>query len=225
MSHSTRFAFIAAFAVASLADASVVTQYTMRNDLPGLISEVRDLGLFVNRDALGGDLTGSRPTYDSIMQGRRVYGSGMANPIVVNFQTDASMIRVFNNIDHPESGYDYYQYSIWGSRDGVNYEQLFDATATEWTGREWRLTGWTGAAPTRVNTVVHSAVSPTGATGYVTDFTFAKSYFYFKFGASTLAINSGNIDQELSGVGYFIPTPAASALLLAAAGLMRRRRA
>lgn len=228
MAISIRFACasVATLALASLASASIVTEYTMRNDLPGLISEVRDFGVFANRASLRGELSGDRPTATSIMQGWRVFGQGMETPIVVKFQNEVSSIRVFNNIDNPTYGWDHYQYSIYGSRDGVSYEQLFDATAAEWTGREWRLGGWTGAAPTRVNTVVHSSINPGGATGYVTDFAFTQKYFYFKFGASSLAMLGGNVEQQLSGVGYLsIPAPSCGLAVLLSAMLRQRRRA
>lgn len=215
---------VAALACASLSSASVTTQYTARTDLSGLISECRDLGWFRNRAELGGDLSGDWPTATSITQGWRVFGSHLTPPILVTFQAETSSIRVFNNIDHPESGYDYYQYSIYGSRDGVNYELLFDASTTAQTAGTWRLTGFTGTAPARVNTVVHAGINPAGSTGYVTDFNFSKSYFHFKFGASALAIGSGNADQELSGVGSLVPAPSCGLMVLLSAALRQRRR-
>ena len=88
MTISFRFASACGIALlaTTLASGSVVTEYTMRNDLPGLLSEVRDFGTFANRASLSGDLSGEKPTASSIMQGWRVYGRSLANPIIVNFQ-------------------------------------------------------------------------------------------------------------------------------------------
>ncbi|HEY1436501.1 MAG TPA: PEP-CTERM sorting domain-containing protein, partial [Casimicrobiaceae bacterium] len=49
---------------------------------------------------------------------------------------------------------------------------------------------------------------------------FATAYQFYEFGASTVAIQSGNNDQELSAVGNLapIPEPETYALLLAGLG-------
>ena len=85
------------------------------------------------------------------------------------------------------------------------------------------------AAGCAVNNVLTPGAGPGGTVGYEADFSFGQAYKYFAFGASTEAINAGNSDQELSGVGVSsTPEPATWMLpvtALAGLGGYRGRRA
>ena len=147
----------------------------------------------------------------------RVYPDETNPPIVVEFPTAVSKIRVFPNIDHPGDAYDGYQYAIYGCTDaaGTNctLQPLYDPTAVIGSGEgnccaPFTLVSFTGTAPFQVNNVltdgVNSGIGPGGVLGYEADFQFSTAYQYYKFTASTVAKGnypSPNLDEELSGVG------------------------
>ena len=84
----------------------------------------------------------------------------------------------------------------------------------------FQLGSFTGTAPTTVNNVLTNplGVGPNGTVGYIANFNFANAYSYYKFTASTLAINSGNVEPEFTAVSTTVPEP--SSLLLLACGLV-----
>jgi hypothetical protein len=155
------------------------------------------------------------PTAASINSGFRVIGAGSSGPIIAQFGSAVSVIRVFPNIDHFGFAYDGYQYTISGSNDGITYTPLFDALTVTGGGEPFTLGTFTGTAPTRVNNVLTSGNGPGGTVGYEADFTFAQAYKFYSFGVSTEGVNSGNSDQELSAVGTSaVPEPATWSLTL-----------
>lgn len=125
------------------------------------------------------------------------------NWILATFSSPVFTILVFPNIDHRSSSFDGYQYSIYGSNDGLTWTALFDALSViNSAGPAFTLGAFTGTAPTSVNNVVTGGCTPDGdCVGYEAQFTFPKAYRFYAFGASTEAINAGNSGQELSGVG------------------------
>jgi hypothetical protein len=149
------------------------------------------------------------PTAGILATGDRVDPTG-SDPIIVSFPSPVAGIRVFPNIDHAGSSFDYFQYSISGSNDGVNWTPLFDATGVNGSGATFTLGTFTGTEPNVVNNVLTDGVSvgvgPGGDVGYETDFVFSQAYTYYSFGPSTVAVNAGNADQELSGVAA-LPLP------------------
>ena len=139
------------------------------------------------------------------------------NWILASFNKPEAVVRVFPNIDHFGSAYDGYQYTIEGSNDGSTWTPLFDATSVSGAGEPFTLGGFTGTAPYKVDNVLTAAAGPGGTVGYIADFGFGTAYKYYAFGASTEAFNSGNTDQELSGVAA-IPEPATWAVMLVGFG-------
>ena len=152
--------------------------------------------------------TGCR-VFDGTLTGNGL--SGNNNWIEASFSSPVSTIVVFPSIDHVGSPYDGYQYTIAGSNDGVNWTVLFDAVTVNGEGEPFTLGTLTGAAPTTVNNVLtpQSVGLPAGcsgtstpcAIGYIATFNFSTAYQYYAFGASSVAVNQGNADQELSAVG------------------------
>jgi PEP-CTERM motif len=139
--------------------------------------------------------------------------------ILATFSSPVSSIRVFSNLDHTGASFDGYQYSIFGSNGNNSWTSLFDATSVSGAGEPFTLTGSTGTAPTTVNNISTGACQPTGCVGYEADFSFNNAYQQYAFGPSTVAIASGNVDQELSGVAA-IPEPKTYAMLLVGLGLI-----
>jgi hypothetical protein len=169
------------------------------------------------------------PTVTDLNAGLRLVGDGQETPILVQFAKPVSNIIVFPNIDHAGWAYDGYQYTVWGSNDLTKpYTLLFDAESVIGSGEPFTLGNYWGTAPYLVNNVLTPGAGPGGTVGYEAFFSFSESYKYYEFGSSTMAINSGNGDQELSAVGT-TPTPEPSSLLLvgsgfvALAGTLRRK--
>jgi hypothetical protein len=126
---------------------------------------------------------------------------------------DASSIRVFPNIDHFGSAFDGYQYTIEGSNNGTTWTPLFDAFTVIGAGEPFTLGTFTGTPPSVVNNVLTPGAGPGGTVGNEADFSFGTAYTGYAFGASTEAINSGNADQELSGVGALSVAPVPAPLI------------
>ncbi len=144
------------------------------------------------------------------------------NWIEATFPSAVSAIIVMPNIDHFGSAFDGFQYSIAGSNDEVSWTLLYDPQTVIGTAEPFTLgtvnTG--GTAPWTVNNVLtpHSVAPPAGCSipnpppcsvGYIAQFQFSTAYLHYAFGASTEAINAGNLDQELSAVrsGEIITQP------------------
>ncbi|SIO46285.1 PEP-CTERM protein-sorting domain-containing protein [Bradyrhizobium erythrophlei] len=169
------------------------------------------------------------PTNATISSGVRVYNGGAVtgldpanNWIQATFSTAISNIRVFSNIDHFGAPYDGYQYSIEGSTNGTSWTPLFDALSVTNSGEPFALVSFSGTAPDRVNNVLSNG----GPVGYIADFGFSSAYQYYAFGASKVAFDQGNTDQELSAVSA-IPEPATWAMIIlgfAGIGFMSYRR-
>lgn len=123
------------------------------------------------------------------------------NWILATFSRAVSTILVFPSIDHPGLAYDGYQYSIYGSNDGVTWTPLFDALTVSGSGSTFTLASFVGTAPTSVNNIMTGGCTGGHCVGYEATFSFSKAYRLYAFGGSTEAINAGNSDQELSGVG------------------------
>jgi hypothetical protein len=183
------------------------TQYTSDATLADFTNPITNWASF--NSASSSDMTlPYTPTAAILDTGDRVVGSS-TQAIVVQFSAPVSRIRVFPNIDHYGSSFDGFQYSISGSTDGVNWTPLFDATSVTGTGEPFTLGTFIGTEPNVVNNVLTNASSTgtgtggvgTGGTiGYVAEFVFSQAYTYYSLGPSTVATNSGNADQELSGV-------------------------
>ncbi|MDQ6627302.1 MAG: PEP-CTERM sorting domain-containing protein [Pseudomonadota bacterium] len=219
-------------AIACLWQPAFATTYTQDTVLSHFTNGISNYATFSNFSA--GD-TGSpfTPTSAELAtNGYRVYDGGSLvglptsnNWILATFASGVSAIRVFANIDHLGAAYDGYQYSIQGSNNLTSWAPLFDALTVNGAGEPFTLGTFTGTAPTTVNNVVNG---PNGV-GYEADFTFGTSYKYYAFGASTVAFQQGNSDQELSAVAAApIPEPETYALMLAGLGAIgfigRRRR-
>jgi hypothetical protein len=152
------------------------------------------------------------PTNTTLNQGFRVYNGGAItglsasnNWILATFANPIASIRVFPNIDHLGAQFDGYQYTIQGSNDLTSWTALFDATSIVGAGEPFTLGTFTGTAPTRVNNVLTPGAGPNGEVGYIADFTFGNAYKYYAIGASTVAFQQGNSDQELSAIGPAVP--------------------
>jgi hypothetical protein len=220
-------------AVAGLSQPVFATTYTQDGNLSDFTAGISSYATFSNFFA--GD-TGSpfTPTSTELAtNGFRVYDGGSItglpggnNWILATFANPVSAIRVFPNIDHLGSAYDGYQYTIEGSNDGTTWTPLYDTLTVAGAGEPFTIGSSSGTAPTNVNNIVNG---PNGV-GYEADFTFSSSYKYYAFGASTVAFDQGNSDQELSAVGATaaVPEPETYALMLAglaAIGSIGRRRA
>lgn len=216
-------AILGSVTLISAAGAAQATVYTSDNNLADFASASSDFATLSNFSS--GDTTSPyATTFATLSSGLRVYGGGSVtglpsgnNWIVATFSDPESLIRVFPNIDHLGAAYDGYQYSIEGSNNGTTWAPLFDATSVTGSGEPFTLGTFTGTAPFKVDNVVTGAVGPGGTVGYIADFSFNAAFKYYAFGASTEAINSGNSDQELSGVAA-IPEPATWAVMLVGFG-------
>jgi hypothetical protein len=147
------------------------------------------------------------PTAASLATGLRVGGFGAVPTIITQFAAPVSSIRVFSSIDHFGDGWDYFQYSISGSNDGVAYDPLFDATSVVGSAPPFTLGTFTGTGPFQVNNVLTPGAAALYTVGYEADFKFAKAYRWYSFGASTAALAGGNQDEEISAVASLDPTP------------------
>jgi hypothetical protein len=213
------------------------TSYTQDSNLSHFTTNVT-FGTFTQQYPWGGAVdvpVPYTPTAASLNGGLRLVGDNLDTAIVVQFANPVSNIIVFPNIDHYGSAYDGYQYTVSGSNDGNTYTPLFDALTVNGSGEPFTLGTFTGTAPYRVNNVLTPGVGPGGTVGYEAFFSFSESYKYYEFGSSTMSINSGNEDQELSAVGItpepgsLGTTPEPSSILLvgsgfvALAGTLRRK--
>lgn len=216
-------------AAAGLSLPAFATSYTQDPNLSHFTAGISNYATFSNFSSgdVGSPFT---PTSAELAtNGYRVYNGGALtglsasnNWILATFASGVSSIRIFDNIDHLGAQYDGYQYSIQGSNNLTTWTPLFDALTVTGAGEPFTLGAFTGTAPTSVNNVVNG---PNGV-GYEADFSFGSSYKYYAFGASTIAIRQGNVDQELSAVAA-VPEPESYALMLgglAALGLASRRR-
>jgi hypothetical protein len=165
-------------AIAPVSHATTI--YTQDHNLNDFTSGM-NYGTFIA--APFGDLGGTvpyTPTTANVDAGLRVYGTDGSQPVIVQFNSATSFIRVFANIDHPGSAYDGFQYSIFGSNDGVTYTSLFDATTVIGSGEPFTLGTFTGTAPTTVNNYIQTCppdlgCGPAGSVGYIADFNFASA--------------------------------------------------
>jgi hypothetical protein len=223
-------ALLAAAAAVLVAGAAHATVYTNDTNLADFASPTSDFARISNAFNVDG---GFASDYNTLANGLRVYNGGTETGlaggdwILATFSDPESAIRVFPNIDHYGSQYDGYQYSIYGSNDLSNWDFLFDAQTVNGVTEPFTLGSFAGTAPTSVNNV---GVNPSGGlVGYIADFHFNTAYRYYAFGASTIAVNQGNTDQELSGVTAIdVPEPSTWALMLVGLGglgaAMRARR-
>jgi hypothetical protein len=160
-------------------------------------------------------------TYGCRVVGGTLTGTGLSttptgqNWIEATFPSPVSAIMVFPNIDHFGSPFDGFQYSIAGTNDDTEtptWTMLYDATSVNGTGEPFTLGGTSAGstAPWAVNNVLTpqsigidpgcTATATPCAVGYIAQFQFGTAYKHYAFGASTEAINAGNLDQELSAV-------------------------
>jgi hypothetical protein len=102
-------------------------------------------------------------------------------------------------------------------------DTVFDALTVTGAGEPFTLGTFMGTAPTTVNNVLTPGAGPNGTVGYEEDFTLSAAFMFYAFGASTVAINSGNADQEFSGIAALPSTvgaPEPSTWLLLTTGLV-----
>jgi hypothetical protein len=208
------------------ADPTIYTSDTNIGDLTAGVTNYATFSNFFAGD-VGSPFT---PTSSELANnGYRVYDGGSItgldpsnNWILATFSSPEAAIRVFPNIDHFGSAYDGYQYTIAGSNDGTTWTPLYDTLTVTGSGEPFTIGTFTGTAPVRVNNVLTPGAGPGGTVGYEADFNFGQAYKYYAFGASTIARNSGNTDQELSAVGAIPATasvPEPSTCLFFAIGL------
>jgi hypothetical protein len=219
--------------VAPVAHAQATT-YTSDNNIADFTALVTTYATFTNFSASdGGVISPFTPDAGELgTNGYRVYNGTFKaegldpnnNWILATFPGAVSMITVFPNMDHyptidgTTAAYDGYQYQIEGSNDLIHWTLLFDPTAVTGSGElgtsePFRLSEFNGTtAPSTVNFVLAGPCylinddANKNCVGYEAQFTFPTAYKYYVFGASTLAKNLSNTDQELSAVG----TPSAT---------------
>ena len=231
----------------SLSSAQAQTAYTSDPNITHFTAGITSYAALSNFNNSDGCVDGSAftPT-SSELAGTpcRVYNlppsTGLAglpgtNWILATFSNPVSRIVVFPNIDHYGSGYDGYQYQIYGSNDygssdSPHWTPLFDATSVNacvsgcvegGTGEPFTLGTFTGTPPSTVNNVETGGCNPgpvngpsSNCVGYEAQFNFGTAYKYYAFGASTVAAATSNTEQELSAVGeastvtiQFTPNP------------------
>ena len=201
---------IAAFAAATAAQATTYTSDPTLSDF--FVGNYATLSNFSSGDTS----SPYTPTNSSISSGIRVYNGGgitgldpANNWILATFSAPTSSIRVFANIDHYGAAYDGYQYAIEGSNNGTSWTNLFNALSVSNSGEPFTLVSSFGTPPSNVNNVLSNG----GPVGYIADFGFASAYKYYAFGASQVAFDQGNTDQELSAVGA-VPEPSTWAMII-----------
>jgi hypothetical protein len=219
---------LTALAISSGAHATVYTSDPTLSDF--FSSNYATLSNFTQGD-VGSPYT---PTNTTLNAGDRVYNGGALtglssgnNWILATFANPISTIAVFPNIDHLGAQYDGYQYTIQGSNNLTTWTPLFDATSVVGGSEPFTLGTFTGTAPTLVNNVLTPGAGPNGTVGYIADFSFANAYKYYAFGASTVAFQQGNSDQEFSAVAGSVPEPSTWAMMILgffAVGFMAYRR-
>lgn len=214
---------IIVLAAASVASA---TSYTQDSNLTHFTSQVTTYATFTAY--LSGDpgLPPYTPTNATVAAGLRVIGNGTTPSIVAMFPSAVSSIIVFPNIDHFGFSYDGYQYTVSGSNDGINFTLLYDPTSVLGGGEPFTLGTFSGTAPYLINNVLTPGAGPGGTVGYEAFFSFGQAYKWYAFGSSTVAVQSGNLDQELTAVAT-TPEPGTILLLgsslLGLAGAARRK--
>lgn len=193
--------------------ADTTTQFYLDSSFANATTGITNFGRFLAGAGLNTDNPNGlpyTPTLSLLAKAYRVYGNDTNPPVIVQFKAPVSHLRIFPNMDNPVSGYDGYQYMIWGSNDKKSWTKLFDAQSVETLLLQDHVTtvfilrDYTGTAPTRVGVGLvstgKSGVGPSGTLGYVADFQFPTAYTFYKFTASSLAISSGNVDQEFSAI-------------------------
>lgn len=209
--------------------ANATTIYTNDPTLSDFTSTVSSYGTFISgADSALGSLSTSNtytPTTAILLAANypRVDGGALAGniPVIVQFGSATSAILAFDNIDHLGFGWDVFQYKILGctttgsscnSDTGSNYTALFDPqTVNEANNpsinQAFTLNGFSGTAPTVLNNTLTAGMGSTvGNIGYEEYFTFTNSYSYFEFVPSTLTLNTGENELELSAVGIATPS-------------------
>ncbi len=178
--------------------------YTTQTSLVPFTDGLTDYATFIDKaDTTDGGtcpVLPYTPTPAIVGTGCRVYGNNTNPPVIVEFSSPVSAIRVFPNIDHLDAAYDGYQYTISGSNDGMTYVTLFDATSVTGASPSFTLNGWNGTPPKSVNNVLTPGTGPAGTVGYEADFEFSAAYKFYSFAASTVAVASGNVEPEFSAV-------------------------
>ena len=222
-----------ALALQASAPAHAATVYTSDTNISDFTSLSNNYATFSNyfvSPCCGTDPV-STPTYTptpaTIAAGYRVYAggsvpglssSGGQNWILATFNSAASNILVFANIDHYGASYDGYQYTIECSNDGTTWAKLFDVLSVSGASEPFTLGSTTGTDPYRVNYVETPGAGPGGTVGYEAFFNFGTAYKYYAFGSSSFAIGANN-DQELTAVAAIPETSTWAMMILGFAGV------
>lgn len=205
--------------------------YSQDANLSSFTSTVQTYAQVTNYWYRDNAILGNTPTTADVEAGYRIGGRAV-DPIKVDFGIAVSQILVFPNIDHIGFGFDAYQYTIYGSTDGLNYSLLFaplTVNEVDAPGTNFTLKTWTGIAPTLVNNVLTPGAGPGGIVGYEAYFDFgASSYRYYMLGVSS--VPGGYDELEISAVAqaHAVPEPATWSIILVSFGflflqLLRRR--
>src|SRR5581483_3225048 len=178
---------------------TVTTAYTKDSVVADFTNGITTFGTFTTGAFDGGVALSTpwTPSATDVSHGTRIIGNGNSPALIVMFPSAVSRIRVFPSIDHFGASYDGYQYTISGSNDNVTYTPLYDVTAVSNSGEPFTLVTFTGQGPFSVNNVLTPGAGSFGTVGYVADFNFSQPYQYYKFGASSFAVQQLNSDQEL----------------------------